>query len=176
METPKSISLLQGLQDLPLYIRSFFSKTAIYRASYIKQDVRSVDSKSVVSISLHPVFFEEGDKIKAPILSEATIIPNSNLIRSKIVGDLIYDEDNQILFSLDARLIGKKQKTSLLDISQNNKGKVSKTLAFLAHLIGYDGDTVKLGSIHNRQPVDYKDLVCQSLSISARRRPPLSEA
>ena len=164
METPANkITFIQGFKDLPLYIRSFFSKTAIYRACYIKQDIRSVDSKSIVSINLHPVYFSEGDVLKAPILSDAKIIPNSNLIQTKIVGDLIYDEDNKILFSLDAKVIGKERKTSLLDINRNNKGKVKRTLAFLAHLIHYDGDNVKLGSILNKQPVDYKDLVCQSL-------------
>ena len=58
-----TMSFQQVIADLPLYIRSFFSKTAIYRASYIKKEVRSIGSKSSVSICLHPVLFAKGDQI-----------------------------------------------------------------------------------------------------------------
>ena len=157
-----NMSLFQVLADLPLYIRSFFSKTAIYRASYIEQEVRSIGSKSAVSFHLHPVIFAEGDQIHAPKLTEAEVIPDTNLIRAKLLGDLIYDEDNKILFSLDARLVGKKEQTSRLDIRQNRKRKTRKILAFLAHLIRYNGGNVKLRSIRNKPPVNYRNVVCHS--------------
>ena len=92
-----NMSLFQVLADLPLYIRSFFSKTAIYRASYIEQEVRSIGSKSAVSFRLHPVLFATGDRLNAPQLAEAEVIPGSSLIRTRILGDLIYDENNKIL-------------------------------------------------------------------------------
>lgn len=151
-----TMSFMQMIADLPLYIRSFFSDTAIYRASYIEQEVRSIGSKSAVSFHLHPVIFAEGDQIHAPQLAGAEVIPDSNLIRGKILGDLIYDDDNKILFSLDARLVGKKGQTSRLDIRQNRKGKTRKILAFLAHLVRYNGDNVKLRSIRNKPPIDYR--------------------
>lgn len=157
-----NMSLFQVLADLPLYIRSFFSKTAIYRASYIEQEVRSIGSKSAVSFHLHPVIFAEGDQIHAPKLIEAEVIPDTNLIRAKLLGDLIYDEENKILFSLDARLVGKKEQTSRLDIRQNRKRKTRKILAFLAHLIRYNGGNVKLRSIRNKPPVNYRNVVCHS--------------
>ena len=157
-----NMSLFQVLADLPLYIRSFFSKTAIYRASYIEQEVRSIGSKSAVSFHLHPVIFAEGDQIHAPKLTEAEVIPDTNLIRAKLLGDLIYDEENKILFSLDARLVGKKEQTSRLDIRQNRKRKTRKILAFLAHLIRYNGGNVKLRSIRNKPPVNYRNVVCHS--------------
>ena len=151
-----TMSFMQMIADLPLYIRSFFSDTAIYRASYIEQEVRSIGSKSAVSFHLHPVIFAEGDQIHAPKLTEAEVIPDTNLIRAKLLGDLIYDEENKILFFLEAKLIGKKKQTSQLDILQNRKLKTRKVLAFLAHLIRYDGDNVKLRSIRNKPPVDYR--------------------
>ena len=157
-----NMSLFQVLADLPLYIRSFFSKTAIYRASYIEQEVRSIGSKSAVSFHLHPVIFAEGDQIHAPKLTEAEVIPDTNLIRAKLLGDLIYDEENKILFSLDARLVGKKEQTSRLDIRHNRKRKTRKILAFLAHLIRYNGGNVKLRSIRNKPPVNYRNVVCHS--------------
>ena len=157
-----NMSLFQVLADLTLYIRSFFSKTAIYRASYIEQEVRSIGSKSAVSFHLHPVIFAEGDQIHAPKLTEAEVIPDTNLIRAKLLGDLIYDEENKILFSLDARLVGKKEQTSRLDIRQNRKRKTRKILAFLAHLIRYNGGNVKLRSIRNKPPVNYRNVVCHS--------------
>ena len=157
-----NMSLFQVLADLPLYIRSFFSKTAIYRASYIEQEVRSIGSKSAVSFHLHPVIFTEGDQIHAPKLTEAEVIPDTNLIRAKLLGDLIYDEDNKILFFLEARLIGKKEQTSRLDIRQNRKRKTRKILAFLAHLIRNNGGNVKLRSIRNKPPVNYRNVVCHS--------------
>ena len=157
-----NMSLFQVLADLPLYIRSFFSKTAIYRASYIEQEVRSIGSISAVSFHLHPVIFAEGDQIHAPKLIEAEVIPDTNLIRAKLLGDLIYDEENKILFSLDARLVGKKEQTSRLDIRQNRKRKTRKILAFLAHLIRYNGGNVKLRSIRNKPPVNYRNVVCHS--------------
>ena len=157
-----NMSLFQVLADLPLYIRSFFSKTAIYRASYIEQEVRSIGSKSAVSFHLHPVIFAEGDQIHAPKLTEAEVIPDTNLIRAKLLGDLIYDEENKILFSLDARLVGKKEQTSRLDIRQNRKRKTRKILAFLAHLIRYNGGNVKLRSIRNKPPINYRNVVCHS--------------
>ena len=157
-----NMSLFQVLADLPLYIRSFFSKTAIYRASYIEQEVRSIGSKSAVSFHLHPVIFAEGEQIHAPKLTEAEVIPDTNLIRAKLLGDLIYDEENKILFSLDARLVGKKEQTSRLDIRQNRKRKTRKILAFLAHLISYNGGNVKLRSIRNKPPVNYRNVVCHS--------------
>ena len=157
-----NMSLFQVLADLPLYIRSFFSKTAIYRASYIEQEVRSIGSKSAVSFHLHPVIFAEGDQIHAPKLTEAEVLPDTNLIRAKLLGDLIYDEENKILFSLDARLVGKKEQTSRLDIRQNRKRKTRKILVFLAHLIRYNGGNVKLRSIRNKPPVNYRNVVCHS--------------
>lgn len=164
MAYPFRISFFKVVTDLPLYIGSFFSKTAIYKASYIEQSVRTIGSKSIINVYLHPVFFDEGDEIMAPHLAGAKIIPKSNLIRTRIMGDLIYDEDSKILFSLDARLIGKNQRTSLLDIRKNRRGKARKVFAFLAHLIRYDGDTVKLGSIRNKPPVVYRDLLCQTIT------------
>ena len=103
--------------------------------------------------------FDEADEIMAPNMTGAQVIPKSNLIHTRILGDLIYDEDTNILFSLDARLIGKNQRTSLLDIRKNRSSKARKVFAFLAHLIRYDGDTVKLGSIRNKPPVAYVDLI-----------------
>lgn len=159
MACPVRISFFKRIADLPLYIRSLFSKTAIYSASYIEQDIQMIGSRTVVSIYLHPVFFDEGDEIMAPNMIGAQVIPESNLIQTKILGDLIYDEDTNILFALDARLIGKKQRTSLLDIRKNHRSKARKVFAFLAHLIHYDGDNVKLGSIRNMSPVMYNDLI-----------------
>ena len=159
MACPVRISFFKRVVDLPLYIRSFFSKTAIYSACYIEQDVQTIGSKTVVSIYLHPVLFDEGDEIMAPNMTGAQVIPKSNLIHTRILGDLIYDEDTNILFSLDARLIGKNQRTSLLDIRKNRSSKARKVFAFLAHLIRYDGDTVKLGSIRNKPPIAYMDLI-----------------
>ena len=159
MACPIRISFFKRIADLPLYIRSFFSKTAIYSASYIEQDIRTIDSKTVVSIYIHPVFFIDDDKIITPKLDGAKVVPESNLIRSKIIGDLIYDEDNKIMFYLDARLVGKKQRTSLLDIRNNRSWKARKVFSFLTHLIHYDGDNVKLGSIRNKPPVNYKNLI-----------------
>lgn len=89
----------------------------------------------------------------------AQVIPESNIIQTKILGDLIYDKDTNILFYLYAKLIGKNQRTSLLDIRNNRSSKARKVFAFLAHLIRYDGDTVKLGSIRNKPPVNYKNLI-----------------
>lgn len=154
-----TMSFMQMIADLPLYIRSFFSETGIYRASYLEQEVRSIGSKSAVSFRLHPVLFAAGDRLNAPQMAEAEVIPGSNLIRTQILGDLIYDEDNKILFFLEARLVGKKGQTSQLDIRQNRKGKTRKILAFLAHLIHYDGDNVKLRSIRNKHPVDYRTVI-----------------
>ena len=159
MACPIRISFFKRIADLPLYIRSFFSKTAIYSASYIEQDIKMIGSKTVVSIYLHPVFFDEGDEILAPNMIGAQVIPESNLIQTKILGDLIYDKDTNILFYLYAKLIGKNQRTSLLDIRNNRSSKARKVFAFLAHLIRYDGDTVKLGSIRNKPPVNYKNLI-----------------
>ena len=159
MACPVRISFFKRVVDLPLYIRSFFSKTAIYSACYIEQDVQTIGSKTVVSIYLHPVFFDEGDEIMAPNMMGAQVIPESNLIQTKILGDLIYDKETNILFTLDARLIGKNQRTSLLDIRKNRSNKARKVFAFFAHLIRYDGDTVKLGSIRNKPPVAYVDLI-----------------
>ena len=159
MACPIRISFFKRIADLPLYIRSFFSKTAIYSASYIEQDIKMIGSKTVVSIYLHPVFFDEGDEIMAPNMIGAQVIPESNLIQTKILGDLIYDKDTNILFYLYAKLIGKNQRTSLLDIRNNRSSKARKVFAFLAHLIRYDGDTVKLGSIRNKPPVNYKNLI-----------------
>lgn len=159
MACPVRISLFKRIADLPLYIRSLFSKTAIYSASYIEQDIQMIGSKTVISIYLHPVFFDEGDEIMAPNMIGAQVIPESNLIQTKILGDLIYDKDTNILFYLDAKLIGKNQRTSLLDIRKNRSSKARKVFAFLAHLIRYDGDTVKLGSIRNKPPVNYKNLI-----------------
>lgn len=155
-----TMSFKQMIADLPLYIRSFFSETAIYRASYIEQEVRSIGSKSAVSFRLHPVLFATGDRLNAPQLAEAEVIPGSSLIRTRILGDLIYDENNKILYFLEARLVGKKEQTSRLDIRQNRKRKARKILAFLAHLIRYDGDNVKLRSIRNKPPVNYRNVVC----------------
>ncbi len=151
-----TMSFQQVIADLPLYIRSFFSKAAIYRASYIKKEVRSIGSKSSVSICLHPVLFAEGDQIHTPQLAGAEVIPGSSLIRTRIHGDLIYDEENKILFFLEAKLIGKKKQTSRLDIRQNHKNKTRKILTFLSHLIHYDGDNVKLRSIQNKPHVNYR--------------------
>lgn len=164
MAHSRRLPIFKVIADLPLYIRSFFSKTAIYKASYIKQEIRSIGSKSAVIIYLSPVFFDEGDEILASQLAGAKIIPESNLIKARFLGDLIYDEENSILFSLDAKLIGKKQRTSLLEIHKNHSVKVKKVVAFLAHLINYDGENVKLGSIRNTPPVAYRNLLCQTIT------------
>ena len=95
----------------------------------------------------------------APNMMGAQVIPESNLIHTKILGDLIYDEETNILFTLDARLIGKNQRTSLLDIRKNRSSKARKVFAFFAHLIRYDGDTVKFVSIRNKPPVAYMNLI-----------------
>ena len=144
------------------YARCIFqAKGACYQAIYLEQEVRSIGEKVQVNVRIHPVQFAEDDEVTC--LPNYKVVPDSNIIESDMIEDLMFDRKRGIAFLLEARLYGSdNDKVSVWDIRKNRLKRVRMLFSFIKQVIyqRHQNENVKLGSVMNYPPVAYKDLHC----------------
>ena len=157
------MNIAKGIVNLYDYLKcSLTSKAGRYQAVYIEQTMLAIDDKRQVNIGMHPVIFEEEDKL--PVLPNSEVVPGSDWVEADLTGSIYYDSGNKIVFLLDSRLYGGKDgrtEVSMMDTHRNRLRFGYNMLKFLGELLKNDDELrgARLGQVRNKPSIRYKDLV-----------------
>lgn len=157
------INLKNCIIDLYDYARCCLtSKAGIYQAIYIQKQVLSIGDKKQVNITYQDVVFDDNDVPDLPNNPVVVNKPDLSVVELSCVRDLLYDDDNSIVYILNARTYGGKEGrdyASGIDNKKQCKKHRKMLFSFFCFLANNNSDNSRIGTIKAMPPIKYKDVV-----------------